>query len=231
MNQALILFSGGIDSTTALYWARERYENIFALTFDYGQRHKIEVRLAKRLCQKLHIHQKILRLNLKQIGGSSLTDNQIPVPEFSACDEITEGTPSTYVPFRNGILLSVAAAWAEVKGISEIVCGFNTMDSPNYPDTRLPFVEAMESAINQGTKYSCGQKKMKIHAPFINMKKSEIIKLGLSLGADYSFSVSCYSGKEVPCLKCSSCIMRQRAWHDVQMEDPLILRLKKEGKL
>jgi len=231
MSQAVILFSGGIDSTTALYWGMERYEKIFALTFDYGQRHKIEVRLAKRLCQKLNIPQKILRLNLKQIGGSSLTDNQIPMPEFSAGNEITEGTPSTYVPFRNGILLAVAAAWAEVKGINEIICGFNTIDSPNYPDTRLPFVKAMESAINQGTKYAYSQKKMRIHAPFVNMKKSEIIKLGLSLGADYSFSISCYSGKEVPCQKCSSCVLRQKAWHDIRMEDPLILRLKKGGKL
>ncbi|MBS3818898.1 7-cyano-7-deazaguanine synthase QueC [bacterium] len=230
MKKALVLYSGGIDSTTALYWALHQYEHVSAITVDYNQRHRVEIPLSQKTIQKLNIPQKILKVDLKQIGGSSLTDKQIPLPEFEVSSEIEE-TPSTYVPFRNGILLSLTAAWAEKEGIKEIVCGFNVIDSPHYPDTTLPFVQAMEKAINQGTKASSEREPMKIRAPFVNMKKSEIIKKGLSLGADYSYSISCYRGKEIPCQKCSSCLLRQKAWQELGLKDPLIQRLEKEGKL
>lgn len=231
MNKALVLYSGGIDSTTSLYWAYQNYNSVSALTIDYGQRHQIEIKFSQRTTQKLNIPQHIIHLDLKQIGGSSLTDNNIPLPQFEKRDELENTTPPTYVPFRNGIFLALAAAWAETKGIKEIVCGFNVIDSPDYPDTTNPFVQAMEEAINQGTKTSKGQKPIKIVAPFVEMKKSEIIKKGLSLGADYSYSISCYGGKEIPCAKCSSCLLRQRAWEELGLKDPLIQRLKKEGKL
>lgn len=238
MESCLVLFSGGIDSTTALYWARSRYQNVQALTFDYGQKHRIEIELSKKLARKIRIPQKILRIDLKQIGGSCLTDESIPVPAAPACSassypdsDAPPEPPSTYVPFRNGIFLSMSAAWAEVKNIARIVCGFNTIDSPNYPDTRLPFVKAAEKAINLGTKAAFGAPKIQILAPFIHMKKSEIIKTGLSLGADYSYSVSCYSGGEIPCSACSSCSLRQKAWEEAGAEDHLILRLQKERKL
>lgn len=232
MKDCVVLFSGGIDSTTALYWALKRYEKVFGLTFDYGQRHKIEIKMARKSARKLGIPLAILRVDLRQIGGSSLTNTTLPLPEYERLDEIqAEGLPPTYVPFRNGIFLALAAAWAEVKGVKELVCGFNVIDSPNYPDTRKPFVNAMERAINLGTKASCTEKKLKIIAPFVNMKKSEIIKKGLSLGADYSYSISCYSGGEIPCRKCSSCILRQSAWEEAGEKDHLILRLKKEGKI
>lgn len=227
MKKCIVLFSGGIDSTTSLYWALNQYERVHALTFDYGQRHRIEVSMSRRITQKLRVPQKTLSIDLKQIGGSSLTDPKVPLPEFSPAEK---SPPSTYVPFRNGIFLALAAAWAEVKGIKEIICGFNFIDSTNYPDTRNQFVEAMEAAINQGTKASFNQNKIKIIAPFLSMKKSEIIKTGLSLGADYSYSISCYSGEEIPCQKCSSCILRQKAWKEIGEKDPLISRLKKEGK-
>lgn len=231
MKQSVVLFSGGIDSTTALYWALARYEKVFPLTFDYGQRHRAEIRLARRLAKKLKLPHAILRIDLRQIGGSSLTDSNIPLPQYKRLAEMKEEIPSTYVPFRNGIFLALATAWAEAKGLKEIVCGFNIIDSPNYPDTRREFVEAMERAINTGTKASSGGEKMKIIAPFVNKKKSEIVKEGLSLGADYSYSISCYQGEEIPCKRCSSCLLRQKAWEEVGLRDPLLLRLEKEGKI
>jgi 7-cyano-7-deazaguanine synthase len=231
MKKSIVLFSAGIDSTTALYWALNRYEKVFALTFDYGQRNKIELDMARKVAQKLNVIQKILQVDLQQIGGSSLTDSKLSLPQYEKAEEIEEGLPSTYVPFRNGIFLALAAAWAETKEVKDIVCGFNVIDAPNYPDTRGQFVQAMQEAINQGTKASLSPEKIQIIAPFINMKKSEIIKEGLSLGADYSYAISCYSGKEIPCQKCSSCVLRQKAWEEVGLQDPLILRLEKEGKI
>lgn len=232
MKECVVLFSGGIDSTTALYWALKRYEKVFALTFDYGQRHRIEIKMARKNARKLDIPLRILKVDLRQIGGSPLTNTTLHLPEYKRLDEIkAEGPAPTYVPFRNGVFLALAAAWAEVRGIMEIVCGFNVIDSPNYPDTRKPFVAAMEKAIKMGTKASFTESKLKIRAPFIKMKKSEIIKKGLSLGADYSYSVSCYSGDEIPCGKCSSCLLRQKAWEEAGEKDHLVLRLKKEGKI
>jgi 7-cyano-7-deazaguanine synthase len=231
MDKALVLLSGGIDSTTALYWAIDRCGDVHSLTFDYGQRHRIEIDFAQKVSQDLDIPWKILKVNLQQIGGSSLTDPAAPLPSFSRSHRDRDKPPSTYVPFRNGIFLSLATAWAEVRGFQEIVCGFHVLDSPEYPDTRREFVQAMEEAINLGSSASSSQRRIKIRAPFIDMNKAEIIKKGLSLGADYSYSVSCYSGTEVPCMVCASCRMRQKAWEVAGIADPFILRLKKEGKL
>ncbi len=198
------------------------------MTFDYGQRHRIEIEMSQALTRKIGILHKILKVDLAQIGGSALTDLNRPLPGYGEASE--PGPPPTYVPFRNGIFISLAAAWAEVEGIQDIVCGFNVIDSPDYPDTRREFVEAMEKAINLGTKASSSPEKFRILAPFVSMKKSEIIRQGLSFGADFSYSVSCYAGDEIPCQKCSACVLRQRAWEEVGQEDPLIIRLKKEGK-
>jgi 7-cyano-7-deazaguanine synthase len=231
MKQSVVLFSGGIDSTTALFWALGRYKKVVPLTFDYGQRHKIEIKLSQRLTKSLKLPHEILKIDLAQIGGSVLTDQRLPLPQYKHLDQLAPGPPATYVPFRNGIFLALAAAWAEVHGIQEIVCGFNVIDSPDYPDTRRTFVKAMERAVNEGTKAAFGANRFKIIAPFLTMRKSEIIRLGISLNADYSNAISCYAGEEVPCLKCSSCLLRTKAWTEAGLKDPLLVRLEKEGKL
>lgn len=228
MKKSIVLFSGGIDSTTALVWALRSYDEVSALTFDYEQRNKIEVQSAKETVKMYSLTHEILRVDLSRVGGSALTDPRIALPEF---DRIEASPPQTYVPFRNGIFISLAAAWGEARGIHDIICGFNSIDSPNYPDTREPFVAAMEDALNLGTKSAFSEEKFKLHAPFIKMKKSEIIREGLKQGADYSYSISCYAGHDIPCHKCSSCLLRKKAWDEVGEEDHLLVRLRKEGKI
>jgi len=229
-DSCVVLFSGGIDSTSALYWALARYDRVFPLTFDYGQRHRVEVRLAGRLLRRLGLPRAVIRIDLRQVGGSALTDRSIPLPRVRNRRKIPSGPPPTYVPFRNGIFLAVAAAWAEPRGVRDIVCGFHVLDSPDYPDTRRQFVRAMEKAVNIGTAAAFGGPKARILAPFVAMTKSEIIRRGLDLGADYSYSVSCYSGREAPCGTCSSCRLRGEAWREVGREDPLLVRLRKGGQ-
>ena len=214
MRSCVVLFSGGIDSTTALYWALRRYDVVRPLTFDYGQRHRVETRLARRLVRRLGLPFTLLRVDLGQVGGSALTDRRIAVPRSKHLRRRAKGTPATYVPFRNGILIALAAAWAEARGLRDLVVGFNVIDSPNYPDTRPAFVRAMERAIVLGTRAPFGGEKTRLRAPFIGLRKSEIIRRGLALGADYSLSVSCYAGREVPCLHCSACHLRSRAWRE-----------------
>jgi 7-cyano-7-deazaguanine synthase len=227
---AIVLYSGGIDSTTALYWTRNAYEQVRALSFDYGQRHKTELSLGRRLTRRLRIPHTILRVDLRQVGGSALTESSLSVPTFRRIADIPQGIPQTYVPFRNGIFLALAAAWAEARGLTDIVCGFNILDSPHYPDTTGPFVRAMERAIDLGTGARGKGRPIRVVTPFLRMKKSAIIRKGLSLGADYSYSISCYGGKETPCQRCSSCLLRQRAWREVGATDHLLVRLKKEKK-
>jgi len=230
--KCVVLFSGGLDSTTALVWAGRRYEDVSALTFDYGQRQRPEISAARKIARSLGLPHAVLKIDGRRIGGSALTDPGISLPRYSRVPRLrTASPPATYVPFRNGVFLALAAAWAEARGISELVCGFNVLDSPDYPDTRAAFVRAMERAINAGTKAAFGPPAMKIRAPFLGLKKSEIIKLGLSLGADYSRSVTCYSGGESPCGSCSSCRLRARAFQEAGIEDPLIQRLGRGGGL
>ncbi|MBN2408500.1 MAG: 7-cyano-7-deazaguanine synthase QueC, partial [Candidatus Aminicenantes bacterium] len=201
---AVVLYSGGIDSTTALYWALDSYKQVQALSVDYGQRHKVELSLARRLAARLRVPHTLLKVDLRPVGGSALTDASIPLPRRGRLEDLKAGIPVTYVPFRNGIFLALATAWAEARGITDIVCGFNTIDSPQYPDTRGSFVRAMEKAIDLGTGARSKGRAIRIITPFLRMKKSEIIRKGLSLGADYSLSVSCYAGHEIPCRRCSA---------------------------
>jgi 7-cyano-7-deazaguanine synthase len=230
LTSCVVLFSGGLDSTTALVWALARYDRVHALTFDYGQRHRVEVALARKAARRLGVGHTVLKVDLRRIGGSALTDTTIPLPRSARPAKHPAGPPATYVPFRNGIFLALAAAWAEARGVRDLVCGFHVADSPDYPDTTPRFVRAMERAIREGTKAAVGGPKTRIIAPLLGLNKASIIRRGLSLGADYSYSVSCYAGGERPCGTCSSCRFRARAWEAVGRKDPLLARLRKEGK-
>lgn len=232
MDKALVIFSGGLDSTTCLYWAIKHFKEVYAITFDYGQRHRLEIEFAKRIAKKLKVKEHfIFKIDLSQFGGSALTDPSIDIPDRKE-DEITkEEIPVTYVPFRNGVFLSIAAAYAETRGIQHIVGGWNAVDFSGYPDCRPSFIKAMEKAINEGTKMANEGSPFTIHAPLINLSKSQIIALGLSYGADYSYSLSCYRGQEIPCLKCDSCKLRAKGWREIGILDHLIERLLREGKL
>lgn len=230
MRSCVVLFSGGLDSTTALAWALDRYGDVRALTFDYGQRHRVEIGLARKAARRLGVPHSVLKVDLRPIGGSALTDPEIPLPRRAKPSERQAGPPATYVPFRNGIFLALAAAWAEARSVSDLVCGFHVDDSPDYPDTTAGFVKAMEKAVRAGTRAAFGGPAPRIVAPLLGLDKTDIIRLGLRLGADYSYSVSCYAGAERPCGACSSCRFRARAWRAVGREDPLVARLRKEGK-
>lgn len=230
MTSCVVLFSGGLDSTTALAWALRRYDRVHALTFDYGQRHRLEISLARKAARRLGVPHAVLKVDLRQVGGSALTETNIPLPGAARAAKSRPGTPTSYVPFRNGVFLALAAAWAEARGVRDLVCGFHVLDSPDYPDTQPSFMRAMERAINAGTASAFGAPPMRVRAPFVGLTKSGIIRRGLRLGADYSYSVSCYAGREVPCGTCSSCLLRREAWTEVGREDPLLARLRKEGQ-
>jgi 7-cyano-7-deazaguanine synthase len=229
--KAVLLFSGGLDSTTVLHWAKKNFSKVFALIIDYSQKHRIEVGMAKKTADNLNVEYVVIDFPLKHIVHSALIDEEKEIPESLQSSKNNKGVPHTYVPFRNGIFLSLGAAFAESRGIFDIATGFNLIDTPDYPDTTEDFTKKMEAAINQGTSASLTGNSFKIHTPLISRSKKEIIELGLALGADYSYSISCYRGQEAPCLRCPSCDIRSRAFSLLNMEDPLIARLKKEGKL
>lgn len=225
----VVLFSGGLDSTTVLYWAAARFRAVHALTFDYGQRHRLEVSLARRAARRLKIPIAVLKVDFRSIGGSALTDPSRPLPGLKTSLG-KASPPATYVPFRNGVFLALAAAWAEARGICDLVCGFHVLDSPDYPDTTPSFVRAMEKAVNAGGQAALGGPRVRIHAPLLNLDKAGVIRLGLALGADYSFSYSCYAGGERPCGRCAACRFRAAAWRRVGRPDPLLARLEKEAR-
>ena len=227
---AVVLFSGGLDSTTALYWARERFTSLEALVFSYGQRHRLEVEMARRTLEKTGLKGLVLELPLRELLNSALLNEIDPIPASLAASRLEHGPPCTYVPFRNGIFLALAAARAETLGHANLVTGFNRIDSPDYPDTGPAFTRAMEEAVNLGTGFGRNRGRIRIHTPLIDLSKEEIIRLGLELGADYSHSLSCYRGGEWPCLKCAACDARNIAFSACGLEDPLLGRLKKEGK-
>jgi 7-cyano-7-deazaguanine synthase len=227
---AIVLFSGGIDSTTALYWARKRFDPVHALVFDYGQLHRVEVEMARKIAAGLMVECEVASLPLRGLLRSALLEEGKPIAASLAESRKEAGAPSTYVPFRNGIFLAVAAAYGESCSCRRLVAGFNAVDAPDYPDTTEAFTRKMAAAINQGTSASQGGGRFRVHAPLLRLSKREIIALGLGLGADFSRSISCYRGGEVPCGRCPSCDIRARAFAELGRIDPLLERLRREGK-
>ncbi|MFO8165125.1 MAG: 7-cyano-7-deazaguanine synthase QueC [Desulfatiglandales bacterium] len=225
--KAIVLASGGLDSTTIMAIVNYKGYDIYALSFDYGQRHKIELEAAKKVAKyfdaKKHL---ILHIELDTIGGSALTEDIIPPQERNLKEISSSGVPTTYVPARNIIFLSYALAWAEVLGSTNIFIGVNAIDFSNYPDCRQEFVESFQKTANLATKAGMEGKKIQIHAPLMHMTKGEIIKKGISLGIDYSMTHSCYNpGKDgLPCGRCDSCLLRKKGFEEAGVKDPLLTR-------
>jgi len=216
--RAVILVSGGLDSTTVLAMAKAAGYACYTLSFDYGQRHSAELFAAERVSAELgDVEHKVVKLNLDSIGGSALTDTSIAVPE-----EATEGIPITYVPARNTVFLSIALGWAEVLGASDIFIGVNAVDYSGYPDCRPEFISAFEAVANLATRAGVEGQPLTVHAPLISMGKGDIIRAGIRLGVDYALTVSCYqaTAEGLACGKCDSCRLRAQGFKDAGVEDP-----------
>jgi 7-cyano-7-deazaguanine synthase len=224
---AVVLLSGGLDSSTVLAIARDQGFEVNALSFAYGQRHAWELEAARRVAQSGGAaRHRIATIDLRAFGGSALTDD-IAVPKGRGPDEMSHGIPITYVPARNTIFLSFALAWAEVLGSSDIFIGVNALDYSGYPDCRPEFIRAYETMANLATKAGVeGRQQLKIHAPLMHMTKAEIIRRGLELGVDYGLTSSCYDpGPDgTPCGECDSCILRRKGFRENGIEDPLRYR-------
>ncbi len=222
IKKAVVLLSGGIDSTTTLAIAQNMGFEVNAITFIYNQRHLLEVKAAQKIAKHLKVEKHlILDIPLNKIGGSALTDLHIPVPKQR--DIETGGIPITYVPARNLIFLSFAVAWAEVLNIKDIFIGVNSVDFSGYPDCRPVFIRSFEETANLATKMGTQEKKhIKIHTPLIDMKKSEIIKKGASLGVDFALTLSCYDPDEkgLACGVCDSCLIRKKGFLEANIPDP-----------
>jgi 7-cyano-7-deazaguanine synthase len=215
--RAVILVSGGLDSTTVLAMARSQGYACYTLSFDYGQRHRAELFAADRVSRALDdVEHKLVKLNLDSIGGSALTDLSIAVPE-----EETGGIPITYVPARNTIFLSIALGWAEVLGAHDIFIGVNAVDYSGYPDCRPEYIAAFEMMANLATRAGVEGHKITVHTPLMKLGKGEIIRAGVALGVDYSLTVSCYQATEdgLACGKCDSCRLRRQGFADAGLKD------------
>jgi 7-cyano-7-deazaguanine synthase len=223
MKPAVILLSGGIDSTTTLAIAiAEGYET-YALSFDYGQRHKIETEAARRVADSLDAKEhRVAKIDLRLFGGSALTDD-IDVPKKRSETEIAHGIPVTYVPARNTIFLAYALAWAEVLAANDIFLGVNVIDYSGYPDCRPEFIEAFQNVANLGTKAGAEGRRIQIHTPLIKLSKAETIRKAIDLGVDLSLTHSCYdpSPEGLACGKCDSCLLRLKGFREAGMKDPI----------
>jgi 7-cyano-7-deazaguanine synthase len=227
MPKAVVLLSGGLDSTTALAIARDEGFEPCALSFDYGQRHKYELESAERVAKAAGVSaHRVVRFDLRAFGGSALTSD-LEVPKGRSIESMpSAGIPITYVPARNTIFLSFALAWAEVLGASDIFLGVNALDYSGYPDCRPEYIEAFERLANLATKAGVeGAQPLRIHAPLIHMTKAQIIRRGIELDVDYSLTSSCYdpSPGGRPCGSCDSCLLRARGFAEAGAADPLLL--------
>ena len=225
--KAVILLSGGLDSTTTLGIAKADGFEVYALSFRYGQRHQVELDNATNVAKLMGVAKHIvLDIDLRLFGGSALTSD-IEVPKNRSISDMDIGIPVTYVPARNTIFLSFALAWAEVLQAYNIYIGVNALDYSGYPDCRLEFINAYENMANLATKSAVeGLKRIKIHTPLIELTKSQIIKKGLALDIDYSITSSCYDPKAngAPCRACDSCQLREKGFAEAGLVDPLNIK-------
>ncbi len=222
--KAVVLLSGGLDSSTTLAIAKSQGFRTYALTFRYGQKHQIELQSARKIARQLGAEKHVIAdIDLRIFGGSALTDD-IAVPKNRSETEMSSEIPVTYVPARNTIFLSFALAWAEVLGANDIFIGVNAVDYSGYPDCRPEYIAAYEKMANLATRAGVeGVQRLKIHTPLIHMSKAEIIKTGLQLGVDYSITVTCYDPfpDGVACGTCDACILRKKGFAEAGVNDPV----------
>ena len=223
--KAVILSSGGIDSTTAMAMAKREGYDLYSLSFDYGQRHAVELEAAARTAAALGARQHlVIRIDLGKIGGSALTD-EIAVPHGRSEEQLASGIPVTYVPARNTIFLSYALAWAEVLEAADIFIGVNAVDYSGYPDCRPEYIRAFEAMANLAIKAAVeGRLKISIRTPLIRMTKAEIIRTGTELGVDYRLTHSCYDpdARGRACGDCDSCLLRKKGFREAGISDPTV---------
>jgi len=223
--KAVVLVSGGLDSTTCLAMAKAQGFELYALTLSYGQRHQAELAAARKVAKAYRVKKHLeLDVPLTAFGGSALTDSKIKVPKQRSLKQMGQGIPSTYVPARNTVFLSLALAWAEVLGAEHLYIGVNALDYSGYPDCRPEFIHAFEKLAKLATKKGVeGKWKLKIHTPLIRMSKAQIIQAGLKLKVNYGLTHSCYDPgpKGKACGRCDSCLLRAKGFNEAGSKDPI----------
>jgi 7-cyano-7-deazaguanine synthase len=223
---AVVLLSGGLDSSTVVALAKTEGYSVYALSFDYGQTHKAELAAAARIAASQNVARHVvLKIDLSTFGGSALTAGAA-IPKHRSLEEIGEGIPVTYVPARNTVFLSLALAWAESLQATDIFIGVNALDYSGYPDCRPEFIRAFETMASLGTKIGSEGRHITIHTPLISMSKADIIRTGLSLGVDYSMTVTCYDSSDQgeACGSCDACLLRLKGFAENSATDPVHYR-------
>jgi len=226
VSRAIVLLSGGLDSTTTLAYAKNVGHECYALTFDYGQRHRDELAAAAQVARRYEVaRHRVARVDLAALGGSSLTDATRPVPRPDGVEQIGDAIPDTYVPARNTVFLAYAVAYAEVTGAVDIFIGVNALDYSGYPDCRPEYIAAFEAMANLATRAGVDGRRLRIQAPLLHLDKAEVIRLGTTLGVDYGATHSCYDpagGR--PCGGCEACLLRARGFANAGLSDPAVAR-------
>jgi 7-cyano-7-deazaguanine synthase len=224
--KAVVLLSGGLDSTTVAAIAKDRGFEVYAVSFDYGQNHKVELEAAAKVARTIGVSKHVVvAVDLRSFGGSALTSDE-PVPKNRGTEQISSGIPITYVPARNTVFLSLALAWAETLGATDIFIGVNALDYSGYPDCRPEFIEAFERMANLATKIGTEGQTIRVHTPLIAMTKREIVQTGLALGVDYGMTVTCYDpdSSGTACGECDACILRLKGFSEAGHQDPVTYR-------
>jgi 7-cyano-7-deazaguanine synthase len=220
--KAVVLLSGGLDSTTTLAHAMQQGFSCHALTFHYGQRHAVEIEAARKIARQFRVAEHVIvPIDLRQFGGSALTAD-VAVPKDRPLEAMSHGIPITYVPARNTIFLSFALAWAEVLGAGDIFLGVNALDYSGYPDCRPEYIAAFEKMANLATKAGVEGRALRIHTPLIQLTKAEIIREGLALGVDFALTTSCYdpTPEGLACGRCDACLLRLKGFAEIECVDP-----------